>query len=132
MTAVHFTRNATGGFTVRFAYDPTLVDLLKATVAPFDRAWNPDDRAWTVAGAAAATLAQALRDMGVTVTGLAGPRTDSAAWAQVLFQRVGPARTTAVYRCLSRVLHPDTPTGDTALQQELNAAHEALSKQGRR
>ncbi len=43
-------------------------------------------------------------------------------WAQIMFRRVGHHGADAVYRALSRVLHPDSPTGDTSLQRELNEA----------
>jgi hypothetical protein len=43
-------------------------------------------------------------------------------WAHSLFRAVGPDRAEAVYKALSRVLHPDTPTGDHQLMQQLNEA----------
>lgn len=46
----------------------------------------------------------------------------------MLLAAVGPARVTAVHRALTKVLHPDTPTGDTALQQQLNDAVAAVTK----
>jgi hypothetical protein len=57
-------------------------------------------------------------------------RNDYDRWAKLLFQAVGPDRAEAVYRALAKVLHPDTPTGDTRLQQQLNAAYSKLN--GRR
>jgi hypothetical protein len=40
-------------------------------------------------------------------------------------------RVTPVYRALSRVVHPDTATGDTRLQQELNDAYGDLGEAAR-
>lgn len=56
---------------------------------------------------------------------------DAAHWARILFKRVGPARTSAVYRALSRCLHPDVG-GDTDLQRELNDAYAELPAPQRR
>ena len=48
-------------------------------------------------------------------------------WASGVFRRVGPHRTDAVYRGLSKLLHPDVG-GDTKLMQELNAARREIQE----
>lgn len=50
------------------------------------------------------------------------PTTTTSGWAAVLFDRVGPERADVVYRVLSKIFHPDMPTGDESLQRELNQA----------
>ena len=54
-------------------------------------------------------------------------QTSKGEWAAAVFVRVGPERVPAVYRALSRCLHPDAG-GDTQIQQELNSAHDAAKK----
>jgi hypothetical protein len=49
-------------------------------------------------------------------------------WAIVLFQAVGKERIQLVHRALTAVLHPDKGTGNHELQQQLNAARDALLK----
>jgi len=126
MTAVRFERRGFN-YAVGFAYNPAVVELLKTTVPYYARTWSPNRREWEVDLTWAESLAAALRAAGHTVVGLDAPRPrpnpDSAQWARLLFNRVGPGRTAAVYRALSKCLHPDTPTGDTTLQRELNDAH---------
>jgi hypothetical protein len=126
MTAVRFTPCG-HQCAVAFAYNPAVVQLLKDTVPGYARSWSPGRREWEIDLTWAESLAAAIRAAGHTVVGLEPPRprsnTDSTQWARLLFTRVGPGRTTAVYRALSKCLHPDTPTGDTTLQRELNDAH---------
>jgi len=80
-----------------------------------------------VDSAYAAPLAAAFTELGCTVVGVE-TRTPSACdgWAQHLFRAVGPSRVTAVHRALSKVLHPDVPTGSGVLQRELNDARAEL------
>jgi hypothetical protein len=47
---------------------------------------------------------------------------DTSAWAQNLFTAVGPDRGEQVFRVLTRILHPDSPTGDTELMRQLISA----------
>jgi hypothetical protein len=49
-------------------------------------------------------------------------------WAIILFQAVGNERIQPVHRALTTVLHPDKKTGSHELQQQLNAARDALLK----
>jgi hypothetical protein len=133
MTTVMFTPSPDGHI-VRFAYDPTIVATIKQTVPSYARAWRPATRTWLIDSGWASVLADTLRVLGHTVTGLDDPRRDDrrcdcggdAGWARALFRRVGPTRAGLVFRALSRILHPDTDTGDTQLQRELNAAHAEL------
>jgi hypothetical protein len=130
VTAVRFTSSG-HDYRVGFVYDPAVVALLKSTVPAYARSWTAARKEWAVENSWADVLAAALRAAGHTVVGIEkrqrqrrAPRDpEPAQWAWILFQRVGPSRRRAVYRALAKVLHPDTPTGDTALQRELNDAH---------
>ena len=132
MTAVRFERRG-GMYAVTFTYDAGLVELLKLTVPSYARKWVPARREWHIESVYAKQFADTVRGIGHTVVGLEEPRcghdADPAVWARLLFHRVGPTRRSAVYRALSRCLHPDTATGDKELQQELNDAHAELSSQ---
>ena len=134
MTAVMFDRRGET-YAVRFSYDPTLVDLLKSTVPSYARRWSPPRREWFVEAIYARELADTLHGLGHTVVGIesVAPRDtfDVSCWAKLLFKRVGPNRSTAVYRVLSKCLHPDVG-GDTELQRELNDAHAEISTQQQR
>jgi len=103
------------------------VELLKSRVPSYARTWNSAGKLWTVDSAYAAPLAAAFTELGCTVVGV-DTRTPSACdgWAQHLFRAVGPSRVTAVHRALSKVLHPDVPTGSGVLQRELNDARAEL------
>jgi hypothetical protein len=128
MTAIVFERRG-DVYAIRFAYDPVLVALLK-TVPPHARSWNPATKEWRVSVNYAGQLAADIRRLGHIVTGLDEPpggRCSGSSWARLLFERVGASRADAVHRALTRVLHPDTPTGDKQLQQELNDARAELT-----
>lgn len=134
MSTVLFERHG-ASYTVRFRYDPAVVELLKAAVPGYARSWDPATKNWTVDAGHAERLASALRATGHQVIGLdpePPPRTsttgDTAHWARTLFRRVGPTRHEPVFRALSRIFHPDVG-GDTALMQELNDARDELSTQ---
>jgi hypothetical protein len=134
MTAVMFTA-VRDGHVVQFAYDPAVVATIKQTVPSYARAWRPATKTWLIDPFWAPVLADTLRCYGHTITGLDDRRRDDrqcdcggdADWARTLFRRVGPIRRGPVFRALSRILHPDTATGDTQLQRELNTAHAELS-----
>jgi hypothetical protein len=50
----------------------------------------------------------------------------------VLMEAVGPQRREAVFRALTRVLHPDVTGGDNTLQQQqLNEARDAFNTEER-
>jgi hypothetical protein len=62
------------------------------------------------------------------------PATEAAdrSWAVVLMEAVGPQRREAVFRALTRVLHPDVTGGDNTLQQQqLNEARDAFNTEER-
>lgn len=114
-------------YTVTFSYDPDIVAVIK-TLPGYARSWSPHTKHWFVDDDHAG-LAAALRELGCTVLGLEDTRPTPAracgGWAHQLFAAVGPARTPAVHRPLTRILHPDTGTGDAVLQRELNDARTA-------
>ena len=132
MTAVRFQRRG-DAHAVTFAYNPEVVELLKASVPSFIRSWNPDRREWLILEPVYATqFAATLRRLGHTIIGLDDPPnrhhgTDPAGWARSVFQRVGPRRAPLAYRLLSRLCHPDHG-GDHQLQVELNAAFAELPR----
>src|SRR4051812_90479 len=94
-----------------------LKDLVKALP---ERQWLKDLKAWAVPTSYVDGLADGLRAAGATVyvttpNGLpwsgGGRRhgfgdTPALGWADVLFRAVGPAHHDAVYRALSKALHP--------------------------
>jgi hypothetical protein len=136
MSTILFTRHGTS-YSVRFRYDPTIIELIKTAVPSNARSWNSAAKEWTVRASHAEQLAQALRATGHQVVGLEPPRTDpppradtripdTAQWARILFRRVGPNRRDPVFRALTKVLHPDVG-GDHSLMQELNQAREQLT-----
>jgi hypothetical protein len=133
MTAVVFEHHG-AAYTVRFPYNADVVELIKTVVPSYARTWHPAVKTWAVDATYAHQLAATLRRLGHTVVGIDEPSRDVSCqgWAQHLFRAVGPSRSTAVYRALSRCLHPDTPTGDTTLQRELNAAFAELPPNERR
>ncbi len=49
--------------------------------------------------------------------------TTSGTWAEALLTAVGDRRRDVVFRAMSKVLHPDTETGDEKLMRDLLAAH---------
>ena len=106
--------------------------------------WRPATRSWWIFVYYAGYLASELDAHGHTVIGLNpthwrrhgsqhnGAQHNGSAgddWAKALFARVGPERADAVFKALTRVLHPDNvATGDTELQRELNDARAEMEK----
>lgn len=103
-----------------------------------DRTWDAGHRCWLVPVAFTDALAEALRGAGCTVylqgvdgqpwaTGNDAPHgtrsTPADDWADTVFAAVGEDRQEAVFKALSKVLHPDTG-GDHVLMVELVAARE--------
>lgn len=129
MTAVvRFTRFA-HGYRVQFRYDEELLAVVKS-LPPDARSWDKVSKHWTVYDPYGERLASDLVQLGCVVVGIGGteqPDDDPARWARTLLHRVGPQRSDAVFRALTRVLHPDNAaTGDTQLQRELNTAREEV------
>jgi HepA-related protein (HARP) len=116
---------------VSFGYDPGAVSIIKS-ITSTSRSYDPTTKVWTVAGSVVDDLVWMLTQDGhkvhVTVTG--HPPQTSAGWADALFTAVGPDRVDAVYRALTKVLHPDNATGDHDLQQQLNVARDHHTKRG--
>ena len=128
MTAVKFERVGAGVmFSVRFAYNPALVDLVKL-IPGHARKWDPTGKVWTVQAHYVHGLAADMRARGCTIIGLDQPEPPTPGggtdWASALFTRVGKARADSVFRALSKILHPDMETGDSTLQRELLEARE--------
>lgn len=129
------------GATIQFRYDPVLVELLKTVVPSPWRTYESTTKTWTIHddgcvdafarmanrnGYAIETrnglLRDARRPRHEQSRKAANPtRSSSVVWAEALFAAVGKDRQDAVYKALSRVLHPDVG-GDTALMQALNDA----------
>jgi hypothetical protein len=122
--AVRFERRG-DRYAIRFSFDPIIVALIK-TVPGYARSWHPATKTWFVDATYAKQLARDMAAIGFLITGIESADGDLSAWASILFRRVGPARAGPVFRSLSKVLHPDTTTGDARLQLELNAAHAEL------
>jgi hypothetical protein len=124
-----------GDWTIRFNYNATIIKAIKDTVPHYAREWNAATKRWTVNEAWTWQLADALTEIGCQVVGLTngyrrGADNHTATqladgdWARELFKAVGPQRRDAVYRALSKVLHPDLETGSTQLQRHLNDARD--------
>ena len=99
MSTVLFSPRSGGIYSVRWSYDPALVDLLKTVVPGHSRSWDPDAKEWTIAAQYAQRLASLVVESGHRVLGLqerpSGSR-DQTAWARDLLTRVGAARREAV------------------------------------
>lgn len=73
MKVAQFTKTGFTYYTVVFAYDPDLVELIKQTVPAYAREWKPSTKEWTVDDMHAHRLAAAMRSWGVTVLGIEEP-----------------------------------------------------------
>ena len=129
MTAVRFTARG-HRYAVAFAYNPAVVQIVKDTVPGYARTWASARKEWEVDNTWAETLAATMHAAGHTVVGfdVKPPRTgasrapdDTSRWAHLLFSRVSAERRQAVYRALSKCLHPDVG-GDPVMQREMNDA----------
>lgn len=94
------------------------------------RRWDADRKVWVIPADGVPLLAAHLTALGYAVTTNRQPGAPHLrvkpgdGWAMTLFGAVGPTRSAAIYKALSRVLHPDMPTGSTELMQQLNAARD--------
>lgn len=126
MTDVYFTPTENDDYIVSFSFDRDVIDLIKC-VHWQSRSWNPDKKVWTVHDHSVPYLIKLLKDMGhqthwqkaESKAKAKANHKPSTNWAVTLFDRVGPERKEAVFKALSKVLHPDTPTGDHDLMREL-------------
>ena len=124
-------------YAVRFAYNARMVGVVKELPYSYRR-WDSVDRCWYVELWAVDELVGKFRRHAWTPTFLRRhddpePATEAAdrSWAVVLMEAVGPQRREAVFRALTRVLHPDVTGGDTTLQQQLNEARDAFNTEER-
>lgn len=119
-----------GGVDVKFDYDPTVIAYIKAEIPKSFRAYVPAEKTWRLDGGIDDLLAYA-RLLGFRVEdnrrGKArAPQFNATTdWATALFEAVGADRATAVYRALSKVLHPDAG-GDHSLMVALTSAKSAI------
>jgi len=137
-------------WTVNFPYDAKLKDLLKESVYQPDRMWNPGRKIWVVLRNA--TTAADLKDFIEQAEKLGHkvvdrrtkesfnfskgrrktapppppppPPRGKDTWADTLFRAVGKDREEAVFKALTKVLHPDVKTGSVELMQQLNVARD--------
>lgn len=125
-----------GELRVAFPYDPEIVSAMRTVPTAH---WSPDLRVWIVDFNYDIELADALRpwDASVVWRGCdnpydamrtAPPSTHETNWATATLSAVGAARVDAVFRALSKVLHPDTPTGSDDLMRQLIEARDALKQ----
>jgi hypothetical protein len=121
----------TPNYTLKFTYDPNLVDFIKSTVSSSFRIYDPSAKSWFLIDPSDVVnvKAYAIR-LGYQVIDnhrKSEPvRRCDHDWATMQFEWVGPTRHTAVYRALSKVLHPDTATGDHTLMVALSNAKNKL------
>lgn len=126
---------------VRFKYDPKLVATLKDEVAWDERQWVKEEKCWIVTDWALAAFIAKAEALGWTIvdqrpepepepeppprTKAEPPPRKNDLWAVDLFIAVGAQRKEAIFKALTRVLHPDNQsTGDTKLMQSLNRARD--------
>ena len=118
---------------VRFQYDPSIIGILRTVPGAY---WSPTDRAWLMPSAYDYVLESALAHWPVQwapgtqpyrESRLPEPAVTSISWATALLAAVGPTRADAVFRALSKVLHPDVSTGDTELMRALIEARNSVA-----
>jgi hypothetical protein len=122
-------------------FDSFVPGLDEVILALPDAEWSADESCWTLPLWHAHEIALKLprepitwRGFGVGDAASAGhqhrPRAakaaakDTSAWAQNLFTAVGSDRGEQVFRVLTRILHPDSPTGDEELMRQLLGARD--------
>lgn len=128
MTVVRFGPVVRDERAVHFKYDKDVIAIIK-TIPADCRSWNAEGKYWTVKSGKTDELATALRDAGHSVLGVSSSpaqRSIGCNWAQEMFRAVGPQRAPMVHRALTKILHPDTSTGDCLLQQQLNDAYTTI------
>jgi hypothetical protein len=111
---------------VRFRYDADLVELIKL-LPQRARRWDKVAGCWRVNATYIEDLLDLLRVNGCRIIG--GPQSSRTvtSWADDLYAAVGLRRVDQVHRALTKVLHPDTDTGDVELMKQLNAARDRMA-----
>lgn len=127
-----------GELWVAFPYNRDIVDAMRGVPTAH---WEPSQRVWVVNFVYDIDLALALSEWGDQVewrgcddplshTRYDAPEPQASpsgpSWAQVTLAAVGAERADAVFRALSKVLHPDTPTGSDELMRQLIEAREVM------
>jgi hypothetical protein len=117
---------------VSLPYDPRLVQLLKRSVPSTGRSYNPGRASWTVEIYYLDRLLQAFREAGILIRDSRGrlgdPTCPYGAFIN-LFNAMGPGRSEEVFDALSKVLHPDHPSGDQELMVDLVASRDHVRAQ---
>jgi hypothetical protein len=113
-------------YCIEFRYDPVAVAIVKSVPA-HARRYDPENRTWYVDRGYATQLADDFSEAGFVVLGIR-PRAAicESDWARAVLRRVGTQRHDAVFRALSKVLHPDAAAGDTVLMRELLDARDEI------
>jgi hypothetical protein len=144
MTTVFIEAKFTGGYRVSFSrYDQTLVELIKAKTPYRYRTYDAKTKVWHLERFSdVSRFCDTAANLGHSVINVEPgnpdneyqpPPTPSAPTAALptldevfdhLLRISGPNRADAVHRQLTKVFHPDTPTGSTQLMQSLNHARD--------
>lgn len=111
--------------TLRFRYDPQVVDTIK-TVPAASRSWDATAKEWTIEKHYWTWLADALRRLGHTVsaTGAEQPtqsQQNVVDWADAMFAATPERLVKPLYKAVLQVVHPDIG-GDTTLAQAVTQA----------
>lgn len=134
-----------GRLAMAFPFSRVFVDLLKDSIPPGSRQWNPIDKVWTVDGVYADLAITLLRrhfpdaHIGERPHSSSSrpPRSTCACmsghsdYAKLYVLPTAPPEVVrAAYRALTKTAHPDLG-GDIVAMQELNAAFERVGKGSR-
>ena len=134
MTIPRATYTRAGEVDLRFPYNARLVELLKSEIPARARAYDPDDKTWTVIAAYATRAVNLLLDhfpdarieRPGTRAEPAPPLTPARPFAVLhLLPSAPPELIDAAYRTLARLHHPDVG-GDPEAMRALNDARDAL------
>lgn len=134
MTAPTITLTRDGRAELRFPYDATFIDRLKATVPAYARTYSPESKTWTISPAyvdvAARLMFAVFPDVEIMEHARPGssdraPHAGDAYTVLHLLPTAPPELVTTAHRCLAKLHHPDRG-GSTAAMQAINAAAEAL------
>jgi hypothetical protein len=128
MTVIYATLLPDGSHDLKFRFDPDAVERIKEQPSEW-RSWRRADKTWNVSRAAWPFLRESLRRGGHVVSDEASPRfrdsDEHGNWADGLFAALPSHLHSAVYKALSRALHPDIG-GDPAAMQALNASYDKM------